>query len=547
MNSDTSNFDSSPADYSEEWLSAYLDDELTTEQRQIVEAKLASDPQTVQTLAELERVRGLVQQLPGWGHAHLDLSPSALAAAGVNVNKEAEDEWPDESSDLGVSELPDADRSHPARMLASRSEDVSSVWLKNQRSSSASNAWLRPLAVAASILFMLGLGYLLLPKMPKEVSLSSRHVDSAADSASATAAQQKSAQDSAGSAGPQPEEEWLVDSDELPADLALPSSGQGLLPAERTDHFEHQLPNQPIPLAAPVELELAPASAMPSLSNGASPSAGRAVAEEDFASRERQQAAPAQPEADSARREGGLAYDNTRGARSALPSIEGQRMQLEQALDVKTTTNAADPGNNAKPRVVFYGRNANWDEALLAQELQTNTALNSVLRRSLSGSTQPRMDSPPNPSAKLPAPIVVARIPSEQDAAKLFNQLVDANGLQVFDHVGDDGLAQPTAAQRLAAGAPAAGSQAAGTLQYSIPAEMQQESRAANDSQLIVLFLNRSQVEQVLQTLTVPNEPDGNGSLTKQNYLWIKPVTDSSADAPPEAQPAILLLNSDDG
>lgn len=55
-----------PSDYKEDWLSAYLDDELSGRQREIVESRLESDPEAQQMLADLRRVRKLVLMLPGW-------------------------------------------------------------------------------------------------------------------------------------------------------------------------------------------------------------------------------------------------------------------------------------------------------------------------------------------------------------------------------------------------------------------------------------------------------------------------------------------------
>ncbi len=52
--------------FPEEWLSAYVDDELTDEERAAVELGVAQDPRVAQLLDELWRVRGLVGQLPAW-------------------------------------------------------------------------------------------------------------------------------------------------------------------------------------------------------------------------------------------------------------------------------------------------------------------------------------------------------------------------------------------------------------------------------------------------------------------------------------------------
>ncbi len=52
--------------YREEWLSAYLDGELSEEQRLIVESRLANDPTARATLEGLNRVRQMVAKLPAW-------------------------------------------------------------------------------------------------------------------------------------------------------------------------------------------------------------------------------------------------------------------------------------------------------------------------------------------------------------------------------------------------------------------------------------------------------------------------------------------------
>ena len=76
-----------PADddtqYHEEWLSAYLDDELSAEQRQIVEDRLQRDSAAQQLLAELQSVRNLVGGLPVWQGKPFAFDASSPARGGA--------------------------------------------------------------------------------------------------------------------------------------------------------------------------------------------------------------------------------------------------------------------------------------------------------------------------------------------------------------------------------------------------------------------------------------------------------------------------------
>ncbi len=53
-------------EFQEHWLSAYLDNELSTDERALVERRLEEDPEARELLEDLKRVRGLVATLPTW-------------------------------------------------------------------------------------------------------------------------------------------------------------------------------------------------------------------------------------------------------------------------------------------------------------------------------------------------------------------------------------------------------------------------------------------------------------------------------------------------
>ena len=76
MNTPESNADREPAEFQEDWLSAYLDGELAPEQVAIVEQRLASDASLQATLEDLQKVRQLVSDLPIWNGPTRELDVS---------------------------------------------------------------------------------------------------------------------------------------------------------------------------------------------------------------------------------------------------------------------------------------------------------------------------------------------------------------------------------------------------------------------------------------------------------------------------------------
>ncbi|MEC8558394.1 MAG: zf-HC2 domain-containing protein [Planctomycetota bacterium] len=69
MTERTTRIENEPFEFQEEWLSAYLDGELTSEQRSAVEARLQYDSNVQQMLLDLQKVRSLVAGLPEWPSA----------------------------------------------------------------------------------------------------------------------------------------------------------------------------------------------------------------------------------------------------------------------------------------------------------------------------------------------------------------------------------------------------------------------------------------------------------------------------------------------
>lgn len=127
--------------FREEWLSAYLDGELTEEQRQMVESRLASDPSARSTLEDLNRVRQMVAKLPAWNGANLQFRlPAEEQAETTTPNTEFEDV---------TQSLDDAE---------DETEDAAPIWQPVPKPKSIPWGWL---ATAACLLVMVGIGSLL--------------------------------------------------------------------------------------------------------------------------------------------------------------------------------------------------------------------------------------------------------------------------------------------------------------------------------------------------------------------------------------------------
>lgn len=160
MNRPDTEFDRDQSEFQEEWLSAFLDGELSAEKRAIVEQRLATDPAVSRMLDDLKKVRQVVSELPIW------TGPVRTIEIDENANVDGDDEpHPrQEASQLDdPSQLADIDSivdreweegDHPpANTLIS--ENVTG---KKTDKNVGSRLW-RPIALAAGLLAMLGVGY----------------------------------------------------------------------------------------------------------------------------------------------------------------------------------------------------------------------------------------------------------------------------------------------------------------------------------------------------------------------------------------------------
>ncbi len=233
--------DDANLDFQEEWLSAYLDDELSAGQRSIVEQRINVDPLSALMLRDLEQIRGLVRSLPAWSGKQLQVpvaelrlneSATAIAPTAVADRAQVDGNFHDElrppvdhslTSD-SIDDVLQSDSPHRQNGSTDRPPDRP-MW-----------RWLRPVALAASLLLALGLGLMLWPAAaPRNLATSTRvtevaaapMVDAPEPALNPQAEQSASAGASADAAAPQAETETV----QFDSKLELGYQAQPSLPA----------------------------------------------------------------------------------------------------------------------------------------------------------------------------------------------------------------------------------------------------------------------------------------------------------------------------
>lgn len=168
-------------EYREEWLSAYLDDELNAAQRALVEQRIVDDEQAAVMLQDLMRVRSLVGSLPAWSGNSISIADVTRKHAAsfseelvvLDDGEENEDPLVHQANAQGNdgdyhNELnPDT----PSQLASASIErvlerDIAPDFSRVRRAglpTGGANAWLRPALLAASLLFALGFSLLLWP------------------------------------------------------------------------------------------------------------------------------------------------------------------------------------------------------------------------------------------------------------------------------------------------------------------------------------------------------------------------------------------------
>ena len=170
-------------EFEDHLLSAYLDDELSADERALVEQRLAVDPVARELLEDLKRLRGLVATLPAWQGADLQFTaPKEVDRNGdATTMQTARDaslaasdaDGPERPGDLGGFDGQVVESSHSIRPV-----DASQLDARAKLRTNRSMRWTSIVALAAGIATLaLGLQYLL--QSDKPVSELAQHTSRA--------------------------------------------------------------------------------------------------------------------------------------------------------------------------------------------------------------------------------------------------------------------------------------------------------------------------------------------------------------------------------
>lgn len=563
-----------PSAKNDEWLSAYLDGELNDAQRQTVEARLAIDPAAQTMLSELQRVRSLVKQLPSWTgpvrpfaaeilteqfdtEQDADLQKQTAALEAPDAESEAESE----ESAFDDDELNDvyANEDEVELPLAVPTANVAQTRSSQVDSYRANQAWrwLRPLAIAASLLLMLGVGYALWPQvgswnLARSASISTAEKTDSAINAPSDSSEQSlaspddSAVDSA--VPPLPSMANAALADGSIAELTSDSGFSGnTLPATEDAAFARSLPNRgglqgersELGMDSGAIAENAFGENKANLSGMPSPAIAAA-------------ALPPLPEANSDQPldspQGNSPQLNAAMPSFAAPMSRAKAMPMEMGEDMNRSRDPSRMEIKAErttaPAEVRIAHSSHWSNADIAKELATNPAL-----AGLQGETTPA-ETNAETSLSL-ASIVLARIPQSVDAAGYFDRALTVNGLTAWElpnrQLANRQLAmsaqqpsQELAESQIATTAtadelpPPVGGKA--------PADKAAVGKSSASPPLsIVLFLNGDEAQKMLDNLAQAS-PAG----TKATYSWIRPAApngQSEASGDATVDRVILVLN----
>ena len=515
MNTPETEFDDGLTEFHEEWLSAYLDGELTDAQRQCVEDRLANDSAAQEMLGDLERIRGLVRELPGWSGSGLNLDVTALSDAPPDAPSVLD------ASDVQLQAVMGADESQadvplgrPAPFAVPRRKSVL--------------AWWRPLTLAASLLAMLGIGYALWPSVRQRDNMAANFFgeNEATSPSSAATEEWDYTKDREENSAPPPDVLFAED-EKLSADWAAPMEMEAEEAPGRSRVERFSMPPQ--------------------------------AADTNFGGVE---SLSADSQAMRGARGGGEFLPDAKLAKKVAENgtVAGMGMaQLQGGIaDHVPRELAMGEQANSPRREVYFGRSASWTAEAMQRELTSNQALSQLRAESANQELTLLEDAQQTDFA----PVAVARIPGDADGKQLFERLLAENGLVAEQSVTTRPLGreeqrlgaldsrqalapkegsnttQNEALESFGAKPPAAPPNAAASAQAGASALDRQEKFTASRSQSVVLFLTRAVAEQILKEV----QPSTAKELGSGNYLWIIPATEPAARQDDER--VILLMNS---
>ena len=526
---ENNNLDRDSSEYSDEWLSAYIDDELTETQRALVEQRLASDSEARQMLGDLQRVRGLVNQLSGWSgklaspaETPLDRQPSMDAGESNRGDSNLEDSNLEDSNleegqaaecNANIGDYHDELQRSPEHSLHSETPESISEALDQQRlpadihANSPPNitsptsrlhigrrlvsarspyaSWMRPLALAAGLLLMVGGGAWLWNSGPSWTVATSTDVGRAAPhSASGGSAASQLKMNKEGKEG----------ADESPQSLAVEvdansrSAAEEMQPraAEKTLNFSSA---PPLPAtAAPIVSDALGRQPTPQVSDGP---AEISAAKIPGLERESMSHGFAPPVAMDS-----LEENSASAARDAVTELR----QSRSARGLNEQNSPSAPPMSTAPMHVQLAHSAGWSAAEIEAALQR---LAPLLNLPPARATDPALT---NTAAAIPV-AVISQNPLQDQGLSLHDRLRQ-QPIALQEVVASD--AQPFAWQTPLGQAP------------------------PDKPSTVALFVLRDEADQILQAVQATNE-------SSSKPVWITAASGTPAPASPKQQVVLLF------
>ncbi len=552
--------------FQEEWLSAYLDDELTAEQRQVVEQRLAVDPAAQSMLDDLRRVRSMVSKLPAWSGSNLEFAiPSELPS---DLPNSLQNDLADEI---------ESPNDFEAVTHSLRGADETAAWKEPPaRSLVASRSPLTWLAAAASFLLVLGLGYFYWPSGTLVVSQLDRSNEMSAPTAPAGQRATPEAElEEAGAAlsdsanleapnlkAPNFEATGAADNgrDLSPSAASNDSGNSGITSSEalRVDPMQTEAPGSPLNLPKRGAQPPAPGTQLRMANpprDGADDSAAAEPAMNLQPSLQpdnsRGGAAPAElPPPASAR-------SFAESAKDEKPQNSNLRQPLLDAADVKQDT-ADLPADSLPARSqVRFARSATWGDPRTLNQAAAQSAMFFGQRRPVFDANSDSQFAKRDGGATVAEVLMATVNVDERELSSLFDSVVSANALLAVESapLTEFSVADADSVARAAGVESSNASESASQLgQFSAPNRADRGLPSVNS---LVLFVTRDEARRVLDELkqagqiaspvwsvqssvAVPDEAIDRGTAPTNTLPTNTRPTDSTREA---SERVVLMLN----